>query len=237
MDATPRDGAEIPDESREASSLLDDWLASAGDADPAAAAAPEPDGSGPAIEGAPSLLDALATSDAGVAIERAVAPVESPRRARVDRFVLFKAGASTYAVAEAFVIEVERVPKITPVPRVPVWLRGVTNLRGDVVSVIDMRTLLGLDPAPLHSGRLLVVRLVDEDFSVGLLVDAVDQIAGVPPEDIRPPAAPLEGPLATYFTGGCRLGDRLVAVIDLGRLLRSPEIRQFDDRRDLDAAR
>lgn len=236
-------GAE-PDSEPELATLLDDWLNSVGDADAGAAGA---DASAPVseapISAAPdrpaSLLDALAIggTDAGLAAGAPLAPAESAARLRVNRFVLFTAGPTTYGVPDAFVIEVGRVPKITPVPRVPAWLRGVTNLRGDVMSVIDLRTLLGIDATSLHSARLLIVRLTGEAFSLGLLVDAVDQIAAVPPDDLRAPASPLEGPLATYLTGVCRVGDRLVAVLDLDRLLRSPEIRQFDDLHDTEPSR
>ena len=75
-----------------------------------------------------------------------------------DRYVLLSIASAHYAVLEAFVTELERIPKITPVPRVPAWVRGVTNLRGDVLSVVDMRTFLGLDPTSSHSARMLVVR-------------------------------------------------------------------------------
>jgi len=116
------------------------------------------------------------------------------------------------------------------------WVRGVTNLRGDILSVIDMRAFLGLDAAPLQSARMLVVRLLDEDFSAGLLVDSVDRIVAVSPDDIRSPESRLEGPLAAYLTGVCVIGDGVVAVLDLDRLLRSPDFRQFEEPPDIEAA-
>jgi purine-binding chemotaxis protein CheW len=139
-------------------------------------------------------------------------------------------------VRDALVTEVGRVPKITTVPRMPPWLRGVTSLRGDIVSVIDVRTFLGLEATSVYSGRLLVVRLPDEEFSAALLVDEVLQIASVPNDAVKPPASPLEGSLAPFLTGVAEVGGRLVAVLDLERLLRSAEIRQFDDRRDAEPA-
>jgi purine-binding chemotaxis protein CheW len=107
-------------------------------------------------------------------------------------------------------------------------MRGVTNLRGDILSVVDMRMFLGLESTSPHSGRMLVVRLLNEEFATGLLVDAVDRIVAVPRDEITSPA-PLEGPLVAYLSGVCLIGERLVAVLDLDRLLRSPDIRQFDE--------
>jgi len=79
-----------------------------------------------------------------------------------------------------------------------------------------------------------VVRLTpreDDELSLGLLVDSVDQIASVPRDDVRPPASPLEGALAPFVTGVARVGERLVAELDLDALLGSADIRQFDDRK------
>jgi len=115
---------------------------------------------------------------------------------------------------------------------VPAWVRGVTNLRGDILSVIDMRTYLGLEASASHSARMLVVRLLNEDFATGLLVDGVDRIVSVPPDQITPPESSLEGPLAKYLTGMCVVEERLVAVLDLDQLLRSSEIRQFEEATD-----
>jgi purine-binding chemotaxis protein CheW len=102
--------------------------------------------------------------------------------------------------------------------------------------VIDTRAFIGLEFTSAYSGRMLVVRLLDEEFAVGLLVDSVEQIVTVPPDEIRPPASPLEGGLSSYLTGVCQIAGAPVAVLNLDRLLRSPEIRQFEDPRDVEVS-
>ena len=177
-----------------------------------------------------TLADAVSRVDAQ--LESAPAPAGAAPAAdavQSARFVQLTIDATCYAVSEAFVTELDRVPAITLVPQTPSWLRGVTSLRGDVLSVVDLRVLLGLDPTSTHTGRMLVVRLLDEDFSVGLLVDGVDRIITIEAAAVHPPAAPLEGPLAPFLTGMCVAGEQLVTVFDLERLLRSADIRQFDD--------
>jgi purine-binding chemotaxis protein CheW len=177
-----------------------------------------------AVSRVDAQLDGAAGTPAAAAPTAGV--VDAPRSAR---FVQFTIDATSYAVSEAFVTELDRVPAITLVPQTPSWLRGVTSLRGDVMSVVDLRVLLGLDPTSAHSGRMLVVRLLDEEFSVGLLVDGVDRIITIEAGAVHPPAAPLEGPLAPFLTGMCVAGEQLVTLFDLERLLRSADIRQFDD--------
>ena len=187
--------------------------------------------------GAPATLgDAIAAADGqldGPVAATATVGRESGRdAAQGHRYVLLSIASAHYAVREAYVTELERVPKITPVPHVPAWVRGVTNLRGDILSVIDMRTFLGLDQSLSHSARMLVVRLLNEDFATGLIVDGVDRIVAVTPDQITPPESSLEGPLAPYLVGMCVVDERLVAVLDLDQLLRSAEIRQFEELAD-----
>jgi chemotaxis signal transduction protein len=182
-----------------------------------------------------NLVEAIAAADGHV--DAPVAATAAARDTGKDaahghRYVLLSIASANYAVPEAFVTELERVPKITPVPHVPAWVRGVTNLRGDILSVVDMRTFLGLEASSSHSARMLVVRLLNEDFATGLLVDGVDRIVSVPPAQITPPESALEGPLAPYLVGMCVIEERLVAVLDLDRLLRSAEIRQFEEATD-----
>ncbi|HUQ88847.1 MAG TPA: chemotaxis protein CheW, partial [Vicinamibacterales bacterium] len=179
---------------------------------------------------ATTLRDAIAAAnerlDVAVSPEMAAAPTAATADAR---FVLLSIASSHYAVPEAFVTELERVPRVTMVPRVPAWLLGVTNLRGDIVSVIDLRAYLGLAPHASSTGRMLVVRLLDEPFATGLIVDAVDRIVTLRTDEVKAPASPLEGALAPFISGVCATRDRLVAVLDVNRLLRSPDIRQFDE--------
>jgi purine-binding chemotaxis protein CheW len=203
---------------RAVSDLMDDWLASV----------TSDDGSPLPPAQAETLADALAGLSVPVdwAAPGSEAPVEDVRRAR---YLLFSLAGSLYAVESRFVAEVGRAPRTTLVPHTPPWVRGVTSLRGDVVSVVDLRTFIGLDPTSTHTGRLLLARLPDEDFSVGLLVDRVDQIASVPADDVRPPDAPIEGALARCLVGTCEVASQFVAVLDLERFMRSPEIRQFED--------
>jgi purine-binding chemotaxis protein CheW len=179
-----------------------------------------------AVAAADQQLDGPVAATVTIAREGALAAREASQG---DRYVLLSIASANYAVLEAFVTELERIPKITPVPRVPAWLRGVTNLRGDVISVVDMRMFLGLDPASSNAARMLVVRLLTEEFATGLLVDGVERIVAVPADAITPPESSLEGPLAPYLRGMCVIEERLVAVLDLDQLLRSPEIRQFEE--------
>ncbi len=203
-----------------------------------AAAAPDadapatPSNAGAAPAQPATLLEAVSALDTrggDVVDAETPQPGSAPDRAVQDRFVLFTVAGAQYAVRETFVTELDRVPKITTVPNVPAWVRGVTNRRGDILSVIEIRGLLGLERIAAANERMLVVRLLDDSCSLGMLVDDVQQIVSMPPGDVRPPAATLEGVLAPFLDGVFEFNGKAVAVLDLDRMLRSEPVRQFDE--------
>ena len=183
----------------------------------------------PAADGR-SLSDILASLEAGDAGGAASRHRREGRRsAGGDRFVAFAAGGTTYGVRVPEIVEIARIPAITPVPQLPPWVRGVTNLRGDVISVIDLAALCGMDAMSLDTGRMLVARQETDDLTVGVLVDRVHEIAAIPADQIRQPTAPLEGALAPFVRGVCQRDTQTLVILDMAALLRSPDVRQFDD--------
>jgi len=212
---------------------IDAWLSTDEGGTPAdaAAGAPEP------VQAAGSLLEAISALPIMDVEDETPAPtVAAPVPVRtLARYVLFTVAGAHYAVPQPHVTELDRVPAFTFVPNVPPWVRGITNRRGDILSVVDTRTLLGIERLAAGTGRMLVVRLLDDSCSLGLLVDEVHQIVSVPSGDVRAPGPGLDGPLAPFLAGLVELDQRTVAVLDLDRLLRSPLIRQFDEPNDASA--
>jgi purine-binding chemotaxis protein CheW len=184
----------------------------------------------------PGALDALiATIDAE--IQRSYTPgAGSIVRQRVvdgdgtlERYLLFTMQGRLYAIAVPHVLEVGRLPAITPVPNVPVWLRGVINLRGEILSVIDVRTFLGCEDGHYtESSRMLVVKALGDDMTTALVVDQIKGFVQLPKAGIQTPPLSLEDKVAPYLTGTSEYAEQTLAVLDLERFLRAPEIRQFE---------
>jgi purine-binding chemotaxis protein CheW len=146
-----------------------------------------------------------------------------------EQHIAFTLAGTEYTVPLGSVIEVVRPQRTTPLPNVPEWMTGLTNLRGDVISVVDLRTFLGMEPAALgNAGRMLVARSSTGDTTTGLLVDRVRRIIKLPARQIVAPAAPLEDQVAPYLRGVAERAGRLLVVLDLDRLLLSHEMRQFE---------
>lgn len=116
--------------------------------------------------------------------------------------------------------EVIRTPPITPVPLAPPAVLGLANLRGQVVTVLDLRTRLGLEPRPQHGTVTVVVRHDGE--VVGLVADAPGDLLEVGAEQQDPPPEALTGPPAELISGTCRLPDRLLLVLDVAQAVGVP---------------
>jgi purine-binding chemotaxis protein CheW len=132
--------------------------------------------------------------------------------------VVVRLGAGRFAVGLAHVAEVGRVPPLTRVPGMPVWLAGVGNWRGRILPALDLRTLLGADAVALTARARLVVLSTDH-ASVGLLVDEVEGTTSVI-EDVAPFPAALPGGGAELVAGQLPREDGPIAVLDVEAVMR-----------------
>lgn len=152
----------------------------------------------------------------------------SRKRSADAKFIVIQLHQSVLAVPISHVLEVQRVPSITPIPNVPDWLRGVTNLRGEIISVVDGRTFFNMPPHDhgLHR-RLVIIQSLQLERWVGFIVDRVIGMRSIDPNEIQP-STPTSGPGASrYFRGAITVGLETVGVMDLELLLASEEMNQF----------
>lgn len=145
------------------------------------------------------------------------------------KHVVFELDGTHYAVPLTNVLEIQRVPRITALPHVPDWLRGVTNMRGDVLSVVDLRMLLGVKLLD-HSQeeRMVVVKSTVEELAIGWIVDRVVGIRGIAPGETKPCSELSADSAPGFIEGIVQRDDRVIAVLDVNRVLSSPELRQFE---------
>ncbi len=130
----------------------------------------------------------------------------------------FRVGRETYGVPITSLHEIVRVPEITAVPDAPDYLEGVINLRGKIVSVMDLRKRFGDRQATIRKqNRILVVE--HQGRLAGLIVDSATEVLKVPVEDVdAPPAVFQEGGL-NCVTGLGKVKGRLVVLLDMSKLL------------------
>jgi purine-binding chemotaxis protein CheW len=133
--------------------------------------------------------------------------------------VCFRVGRETYGVDIFVVREIVKAQEITSVPGASDYVLGIINLRGKIISVVDLAQRLGLGRSNIDRGSRIVV--VDLDgFTVGLLVDAATEVLKLPPESIEAAPEELKGSgHDDYLEGVGKLKDRLVIILNPGNLL------------------
>ena len=141
---------------------------------------------------------------------------------RETHIVGFRVGRETYGVPIIALREIVRVPEITAVPDAPRYLEGVINLRGKIVSVVDLRKRFGqAAPALNRRSRILVVE--HKGRLVGMIVDSASEVLKIPESEIEAaPAMMQEGGL-DCVTGLGKYHGRLIILLDVNRVLAVPD--------------
>ncbi|MEM1303798.1 MAG: chemotaxis protein CheW [Planctomycetota bacterium] len=135
-----------------------------------------------------------------------------------QQFATFYVGELLLGVDIRHVQEINRQLDITPVPNAPPHVRGVINLRGEVATVIDLRTKLGLPKSEATPAtRNLIVHSQDEP--IGLWVDRIGDILTVAPEQIAPPPANVDGVDGRFFRGVHTMDTEIVVLLDVDHVL------------------
>jgi purine-binding chemotaxis protein CheW len=136
----------------------------------------------------------------------------------MDTYILFVVGNSNYAIDTKWVQRIEMINQITHVPNTPAFMEGIFYLRGQVVPVLNLRTLFGLERrSPDLRSRLVVVQM--NKRVVGLQVDSAREFIHFQAEQILPLPDDLAGPGVEYLQGIVSIEERLILVISLNQLL------------------
>lgn len=136
----------------------------------------------------------------------------------MHELVILEVGDVLCGVDLTQIQEISRLLDITPVHHAPAYVRGVVNLRGQIVTVIDVRSKFGFPPLALNEEqRIVVVQWTGEN--IGLLVDKVQDIAMVEARDVIEPPANISSISGAYFAGIYPMEQGLVAILRLAELL------------------
>lgn len=139
-----------------------------------------------------------------------------------QQYLTFSVAEEEYGVSVLVVREILEYGAVTRVPRAPSYIRGVMNLRGRVVPLVDLAVRLGMAQRPLTPRTCVVVvemEIEGECLIMGLVVDAVSQVLAFGPADIEPPPAFGSSVDIALLDGMGRWGNRFVLLLDVDRLL------------------
>ncbi len=140
----------------------------------------------------------------------------------------FRIGRETFAVPIELVHEIVRVPDITAVPDAPDFVEGVINLRGKIISIVDLRKRFGETAIKSSKKNRILVAEVGGKM-VGLIVDAASEVLKIPPADVEPPPNVFAEGELNYITGVGKLNGRLIMLVDLEQILQRGELRRLGE--------
>jgi len=135
-----------------------------------------------------------------------------------NQIVVFEIGTEYFGVSIASVESIIKMQAITKMPQAPAFVEGVTNLRGKVLPVIDLRSRFGLDKQEAtRSSRIIVINV--DKTEIGMIVDGVSEVLTIQSEAVEPAPAITSTVDSTFITGIAKIDQRLVILLDLSNVL------------------
>jgi purine-binding chemotaxis protein CheW len=138
------------------------------------------------------------------------------------QLVTFRVGGEEFGLDVFSVHEILSYQQPTPMPRAPEFVEGVLDVRGTLVPIVDLRRRFET-PQVAYDDDTRIVLVDFNDERLGLVVDSVTEVLRAPETAVSPPPAYIRGLAAEFVRGIVRVGERLVVLIDLDRILSSEE--------------
>ena len=149
-------------------------------------------------------------------------PASSQKGFIAGKYLSFQLSKEEYGIAILKVREIIGMVDVTPLPRTPEFVRGVINLRGRIIPVIDLRRKFGMAPSEVTNETCVVVvdvgRDADSAFRVGCIVDTVSEVLSIGAEhfEATPRCANTDG---DYIAGLAKLKDRVLILLDIEKVI------------------
>lgn len=143
------------------------------------------------------------------------------------QFIRFSLEDILVAIPLDSALEIGHRPDITPLPNLPDWILGVCNIRGELISVVELKSFFGLPLYKSKRGQRYIV-IHNEDIKVGIIVDRIKGILSLDQIDSDVQESPYrEGDISSYISGVVVAEDKLLNVLDTDKLLSCPRITSF----------
>lgn len=143
---------------------------------------------------------------------------ENDEDTQKDKYLTFRIEKEIYGIAIRYVTEIIVIQRITEVPDTPPIVRGVINLRGKVIPVIDVRIRFDMETRE-YDERTCIIVVEYNDVFVGLIVDTVNEVVDIPEENVEPPPRTHGGIESGFIEGMGKIGHQVIIILDLERVL------------------
>lgn len=144
-----------------------------------------------------------------------------------QQYLTFLLAGEEYALTIARVKEIIEYTTITIVPKTPNWIRGVINLRGAVVPVVDLAVKFGMEERPVTKTTCIVILegcFEDQSTTVGVITDSVSQVIGLSRDEVQEPPSFGTRVRVDYLLGVAELGKKFALILDVEKVLSTDEL-------------
>ncbi len=145
-----------------------------------------------------------------------------------SRYLTFSIGKETYGVEIKYVIEIIGIQTITEIPELPEYIKGIINLRGKIIPVMDVRIRFKKEPIE-YNDRTCVIIVDINDTSIGLIVDKVAEVIIIPDQDIVEPPQMNKVNKNRYIKNMGKVGDDVKLLLDCEKLLTEDELEELNE--------
>jgi purine-binding chemotaxis protein CheW len=143
---------------------------------------------------------------------------------QANKYLFFRIGKESYGIGIKHVIEIIELQPISVVPDMPAYVKGVINLRGKVIPIVDLRLRFEMDEREYDNRTCIIVTEVDR-ILVGCLVDTVEEVMEIPEKDIEPPPQfRTTSGRDRYISGMGKAGDAIKILIDVEKIVRDENL-------------
>ncbi|MBP7461310.1 MAG: purine-binding chemotaxis protein CheW [Candidatus Delongbacteria bacterium] len=149
--------------------------------------------------------------------------LEEEEDTQKDKYLTFRISNEDYAIEIRHVTEIIGIQRITEVPDTPHYVRGIINLRGKVIPVIDVRTRFNL-PDKEYGDRTCIIVVNLNDSATGLIVDEVSEVLSIPEKSIDPPPKTNKGAKSRYINGIGKISDQVKILLNIDHILNDSEV-------------
>lgn len=184
-----------------------------------------------------SLTELIAEIDSEIAVplgrgtkEEEIFPkMDGMQTSLKDQYILLALEKTLFALPLSSALEIGRRPEITALPNLPNWVLGISNIRGEIISFINLKAFFGISSTGAKTGRRFLI-IHNQGMKVGIIVDRIMGILALNQIDADLQNSPYrEGEIANYILGVAVSGENLTNILDIDKLLSSPRMTVFNE--------
>ena len=154
--------------------------------------------------------------------------METEEDTQKDRFLTFSLGKESYGIEVKYVTEIIGIQAVTEIPELPEYVRGIINLRGKIIPVMDVRLRFKKEPKE-YNDRTCIVVVDIRNVSIGIIVDSVSEVITIPEQDVVDPPQMNKGLNNRYIKKIGKVGNNVKLLLDCEKLLTEDELESLNE--------